>query len=337
MISKFKNSIFYLIVREIRVRQWIKNFFVFGPIVLKKALLIQEYNKENILQTSLNWTSITNTFIAFFAFSFAASFVYIVNDIVDINKDRLHPVKKNRPIASGKLNKNLALFVGITFLFAAFFISYLVNTSLLFIIFGYVLLQLAYSFYFKNIIIVDALTVSIGFIARVFAGGVAAGVGISSWLILSVIGISLLLAFGKRRGERTFLLSQNMDLKTRDTLKGYPDTLLDSMITMSATYTIFSYTLFIYFTTDKNVAVPTLFKKFFPVNLSSPRWLMLTIPFVIYGVGRYLYIIYEKKQGEHPERAILYDTPFLICIFIWSLMILFFYYVLGYYCLGACA
>ena len=315
MLKRFKNSnnMFYQLVREVRPRQWIKNAIIFGPLVLGNKLFVFE--------------SLFNCFVAFIVFSFAASFVYIVNDVVDIEKDRKHPIKSNRPLASGKLKISTALKAAIVFLTFALVLSLKVNDFLFFLTLAYVLLQLSYSFYLKNFIIIDALIVSLGFIIRVFAGGVAASASISSWLILSVIGLSLLLAFGKRRGERTILSSKQLSLDTRDTLKNYPDTLLDSMISMSAAYAIISYSLFA-FQTSPDRPTPELFKDFLPYTLSSPKWMMLTIPLVIYGVARYLYVIYESKNAESPERALLQDKFLLGAIGIWGLMILFFYYVL---------
>lgn len=315
-MPRFKNdsNIFYQLIREVRPRQWIKNGFVFGPLVLGNKLFVSE--------------SFFNTVIAFFVFSFAASFVYIINDVVDIEKDRMHPVKSNRPLASGKLKVSTALKSSIVLLSISLVLSLKVNEFLFFLTLGYVLLQLAYSFYLKNLIIIDALVVSLGFIIRVFAGGVASAVSISSWLVLSVIGLSLLLAFGKRRAERTILSSKKLDLNTRDTLKNYPDTLLDSMISMSAAYAIISYSLFAFQTSPDRV-VPALFKDFLPYTLSSPKWMMLSIPIIIYAVARYLYVIYESKNAESPERALLQDKMLLGAISIWGLMILFFYYVLG--------
>ena len=311
---KKKDNLVYQITREVRPRQWIKNGFVFGAIVFGKKL----FEVEPLL----------NTIIAFFVFSLAASFIYIINDIADIEKDRLHPIKKNRPIASGTLNAKTGLKVGILMLIISLILAVTVNEHLFFFAIAYVLIQFAYTYYLKNYIIVDALTVSVGFILRIFAGGVAAEVSISSWLILSVIGLSLLLAFGKRRGERTILSSKNLGLKTRKTLKDYPDTLLNSMISMAATYTIISYSLFT-FQTSPNTSTPSILAPLLPYTLTSPKWMMLSIPLVIYGVARYLYVIYESKHSESPERALLQDKPLLRCLGLWGSMIILFYYILG--------
>ncbi|PIR43772.1 decaprenyl-phosphate phosphoribosyltransferase [candidate division WWE3 bacterium CG10_big_fil_rev_8_21_14_0_10_32_10] len=316
IIKHFKkdDNLVYQLIREVRPRQWVKSGFVFAALVFGKKF----FEIEPFIDTS----------IAFFVFSFAASFTYIINDISDLEKDKLHPVKCNRPIASGKLSVSTALKAAVVFLSLSLFLAVLVNDYLFYIVLIYIALQFAYTFYLKNYIIIDALAVSVGFILRVFAGGIAASVSISSWLILSVIGVSLLLAFGKRRGERTILSSKNMNLDTRKTLKDYPDTLLNSMISTAAAYSIITYSLFT-FQTSPDTKTPSLFASFLPYTLASPKWMMLTIPVVIYGVARYLYVIYESKNAESPERALFEDKPLLYTLGIWGLMILFFYYILG--------
>ncbi len=313
-ISKIKKTALYQIIREIRIRQWLKNGFVFIPLVFGKQLF--------------DMSSFISVLGAFFAFSFIASFVYIINDLKDIEKDRLHPIKKNRPLASGTLSVELGLKVAVLFLSFGLLLSAIIAYYLFYLILFYVFLQLAYTFKLKKYIIIDALTVSFGFIVRLFAGGVAGEVSISSWLILFVIGLSLLLAFGKRRGERTVLSEKNIDLSTRETLKSYPDSLLNSMISMSAAYTIITYSIFT-FQTSPNNQTPELIKSLLPSTLQSPKWMMFSIPVMIYIVARYLYVIYESKYAESPERALLSDKPLLVAIGVWGLLIFVFYYILG--------
>lgn len=316
MLSNFKSdkNIAYQILREIRLRQWIKNGFVYIAVLFGNKLF--------------DFTAMYNATIAFFAFSFAASFIYIINDISDLKKDQLHPIKKNRPIASGKLSVSTALKTAIVFLSASLIIAALINEFLFMLITVYIALQFAYTYKLKNEIIVDALVVSVGFIIRLFAGGIASGTSISSWLVLFVIGLSLLIAFGKRRGEKTVLSSYKQDLNTRDSLKNYPDRLLDAIISMSASYTIISYSYFI-FLASPETRVPGILASFLPETLPNPKWMLLTIPLVIYGVARYLYVIYENKNAESPERALLQDKPLLGSIAIWGIMVLIFYYIFG--------
>ena len=194
---------------------------------------------------------------------------------------------------------------------------------------AYILLQVAYSLYFRNTIILDALFVSSGFILRVFAGGVAVDISVSSWLILTTIGLSLLMAFGKRRSEKTILEKHEQEVrnsKTRETLRHYPDSLLDSIISTSASFCLLSYSLFTFQTSPEIRGQPIT--SFLPSILRAPKLMMLTIPVVIYGVARYLYIIYEKKEGESPERILLSDRPMLLTVILWTAMIFLIVYVL---------
>ncbi|MCA9308405.1 hypothetical protein KC980_02755, partial [candidate division WWE3 bacterium] len=158
------------------------------------------------------------------------------------------------------------------------------------------------------------------FIFRVISGALAVEVSVSSWLILATIGLSLLLAFGKRRSEKTLLMQHQKDSKlTRETLRHYPDTLLDSMISMSASFCIITYALFTFQVSPESLD-PTI-AQFLPSILRGPKLMMLSIPIVIYGVARYLYVIYEKKEGESPARVLLSDKPLLVSVVIWVLFI----------------
>jgi len=143
----------------------------------------------------------------------------------------------------------------------------------------------------------------------------------SSWLILTTIGVSLLIAFGKRQSEKTILKREDVALATRKTLQHYPDKLLDGMIMISASLTLTAYSLFA-FQAGSQPALGTPLAKILPSTLLSPKWMMLTIPFVIYGLGRYLYVIYEKQGGESPERVILSDYPLLTAASLWFVSIL---------------
>lgn len=296
-----------------RPRQWLKNMAVFAAPVLVGIIF-----DPDVFVMSVR---------AFFAFSIVASGTYTFNDLTDLEKDKKHPVKKNRPIASGKLPVWLAWIM--TFFFYSFGLWYsffMIGTYFGIAIITYVILQFLYSLYFRNVIILDALIVSSGFILRVFAGGLAVDISISSWLILTTIGLSLLLAFGKRRSEKTILDEHSVEAKTRDTLRHYPDTLLDSMISMSASFCIMAYSLFTFQTSP--VVRETPISTFLPSILKTPKWMMLTIPLVIYGVARYLYIIYEKKAGESPERVLLSDKPILATVMLWGLSLFLIVYVL---------
>lgn len=309
-------NLLYQIVRTIRPRQWLKNLAVFAVPVFQGLFFDPDIFPLSVL--------------AFIAFCFLASATYILNDIIDAPRDRQHPIKKNRPIASGKLPVGVAIVV----MFVAYILGLHVAFDLVGTYFGiigltYIFLQLTYSFYFRNIIIMDALFVSAGFILRVFAGGFAVDISVSSWLILTTIGLSLLMAFGKRRSEKTILEEHAQlveDSKTRETLRHYPDSLLDSIISTSASFCLMSYALFTFQTSPEVRNQPIT--SFLPSILKAPKLMMLTIPIVIYGVARYLYIIYEKKEGESPERILLSDKPMLLTVMLWITTIFLIVYVL---------
>lgn len=297
----------YQILRTARPRQWLKNLSIFAAPIFAGVLL--EESKLILLVQ------------AFCCFCMLSSGAYFLNDIIDAPRDRLHPVKKNRPIASGKISNSLAwvlafIFILTPIIYSTFFLGTFFTLSMIF----YILIQLSYSLYFRNVIILDSLVVASGFVLRVFAGGFASNTSISSWLALATIGISLLLAFGKRRSEKTLIAKYSLSQEqpnTRVTLKHYPDSLLDSMISMSAAYTIITYSLFVFQVSPKGSS--KTISDFLPSILKEPKWMMLTIPLVIYGVARYLYVIYEKEEGESPERVLLSDKPLLFAVVLWGI------------------
>lgn len=298
----------YHLVRLLRPRQWLKNTFVFAAAIFSGQIFQYDVWSRGVL--------------AFVYFSMLSSSIYLVNDCVDVNKDRLHPIKKNRPIASNKISVNFALFSAFSLASLTMVFSYLtIGTYFTVILVAYLILQIAYIFWLKNVIIVDALVITFGFILRVYAGALAVPLSVSSWLILAVLGIAMLLAFGKRRAERTLLSGYDIpESKTRSILKFYPDTLLDSMISMSSSFAIISYSLFSFqVSPEKKLGLLDIF---LPSTLIGAKWLMLTIPVVVYGVGRYLFVIYEKGKGESPERILLNDRPLLLTAILWSLMVL---------------
>jgi len=300
----------YHILRTARPRQWLKNVSVFAAPFFAGTLLDGE-----VFSLSLK---------AFIAFCAMSSGAYFLNDLVDAPKDRLHPVKKNRAIASGEISPLTAIIISIILIsFSIIYsITYLDDYFVIMLV-VYIAMQFAYSFYLRNVIILDSLVVASGFIIRVFSGGFASRTSISSWLILTTIGISMLLAFGKRRSEKTILAKysvSNDEIKTRETLRRYPDTLLDSMISISASYTLLTYSLFTFMVSPPN-AVGDRISSLLPTVLKSPKLMMLTIPFVIYGIARYLYVIYEKGEGESPERVLLSDKPLLFTVISWGLVV----------------
>jgi 4-hydroxybenzoate polyprenyltransferase len=305
---------FYQILRTSRPRQWLKNLSVFAAPIFSGMLF-----QDDILFLSLK---------CFVAFCAASSSAYFINDISDIEKDRKHPVKKNRPIASGKISVGLAWSVAFLLIVFALIFSYLyIGTFFTLIVIAYLIVQVLYSSYFRNIIILDSLVVATGFVLRVFGGSFGTYTSLSSWLALTTIGLSLLLAFGKRRSEKTLLRKfSEENQETRKTLRYYPDTLLDSMISMSSSLCIMTYALFAFQISPQGAN--TLLTELLPSTLRSPKWMMLTIPIVIYGVARYLYVIYEKEEGESPARVLLSDRPLLYTVILWGFFVMGIIYVI---------
>jgi hypothetical protein len=254
-------------------------------------------------------------------FTILTSSCYLINDIIDLPRDRLHPLKKHRPIAAGKLPIPIALFVTIIGIFSAFYLSYLSNFFFFFSVFSYFLLQLIYSLVLKNIIVVDVLTVAAGFILRVYAGALAINVHMSVWFLLCVISLALFLAVGKRRAELAILDTQ-VAARHRKTLSFYTPDLLDSYLAMFANSAWLSYALFTFFAPPPPISQRFALYRFLPLTLSGiNKWLMLTIPLVIYGIMRYMTIIYQGRRAESPEKVLLSDKPLLITVSVWELMV----------------
>lgn len=302
------------LIISMRPRQWLKNLSLFAA----------PFFWGQLLETDI----FLKVGEAFFAFSLLCASAYLFNDIIDREHDQKHPLKRERPIAKGTLSVTTA---GVAFVILALssliwmalrFNQFFFSLALLFLV-----LQLSYSLIFRNLIILDALVVAFAFVLRVYAGAFIIPTSISSWLILSVIGLSLLLAFGKRRSERTLLSALGQKFLTRATLRKYPDILLDSMISMAATFTTISYAIFA-FQTSPTTEAPFL-AGLIPYTLATPKWMMLTAPIVIYGVARYLFVIYEKREGESPEKVLLSDLPLLGAIGLWVVAVFWIIYVLG--------
>ncbi len=304
-----------LILKSARPVQWIKNLAIFTGLVFTGWFFIPE--------------KFFRALAGFFVFSILTSSIYIFNDILDASSDRLHPLKKNRPIASGKIPIPTALFISI----AGFFISIFLATNLSFffflICFIYLLLQILYTLFLKKVSIIDVLAIASGFILRVYAGAVVINTHINIWLLLCVVSFSLFLAVGKRRSELTLLEAQ-LAVKHRRALFSYPEKLLDLYISMFANTTWLTYALFAFLQppirpTERIV----LFWADLPLAFRSQKWLMATIPVVIYGVMRYLQLIYEKNEGESPAKILVSDKPLLGAVTLWGIMVMIVIYGFG--------
>jgi len=261
------------------------------------------------------------TALAVFIFTIMTSSIYLINDIIDLPKDRLHPIKKKRPIASGKLPIPVALFIAIFGVFLSLSLSFSLGFFFFLTLLIYFILQISYTFWLKNIIVLDILIIASGFILRVYAGAFAINVHMNVWFLLCVISLSLFLAAGKRRAELAVL--QKRAPNHRRTLTFYTNDLLDAYLAMFANGTWLVYALFTFFAPQ-----PIIIKKTSLILLNLPltlaginKWLMITIPFVIYGIMRYMNIVYQGQKAESPEKVLLSDKPLLITVVLWGILV----------------
>jgi len=308
----------FKILKLLRPKQWIKNFAIFAAITFS----------GNLFEPSI----FNKVLIGFFAFCGLSSAAYIVNDIFDIKKDRLHPFKRFRPLAHGDIPIPFAVFVAIILTVGSFYLTFFVTPAFFIIAIIYLAIQFLYSTLLKSIAVVDILSIAAGYILRVYAGEVASGFHISVWLSLTTIAVSLFLAIGKRRSELT-LLSSNKDVNIADirkSLSHYSERLLDVYASIFATSTFISYSLFTFLETPKGLklGLSFLLPDFLP-DFFQRKWLMITIAPVVYGLMRYLQDIYEKHEGESPERVLLSDKPLLITVITWVLLVIGIIYFIG--------
>lgn len=271
------------LIRTMRPTQWTKNVLVFFPVLFDKKISLS--NPEPALRVALT----------FVLFCLAASSIYILNDTVDVERDRNHPKKRNRPIASGQLPIQVAVIAAIILPTASIAVAYLFSPPLALVLLLYLIKQIAYSFYLKNVVIIDVITLAAGYIMRVIAGVVVISVtNFSPWLYMCVGMLSLFLAVGKRRQE--LILLNNGASEARPVYKDYNMALLDEMLRIVTTGSLITYTLY-------TVEADT--------RLSGPA-MLLTVPFVVYAIFRYLYLMHVKGEGGAPDEVVLKDRPLLI-------------------------
>lgn len=302
------------VVKVVRPRQWIKNFALFAGLIFSGQLT--------------NPTSFILSIEAFVLFCGITSIAYLLNDVFDIERDRLHPFKSKRPIASGLIPIRLAVSLAVVLILILLPSSYLLSPSFFVAVVAYLLLQLFYSAFLKTVILLDVMMIAAGFVLRIYAGVWTIDAHLNVWFLLAVISFALFLAIGKRRCELTLLQAQAA--KHRETLLHYPENLLDILTAMFATSTWTSYAFFAFLQPPIS-ARPLLLGIFNNISLpfTEAKFLMVTVPVVIYGVMRYLYIIYEKKEGESPERVILTDKPLLFTTILWLVLVIIIIYYLG--------
>ena len=284
------------LLKTMRPRQWTKNAFLFAALVFDGKL----FHLPDFLRT----------LAGFGLFCLISSAVYIFNDLFDLDADRQHPVKRNRPIALGKLPVPAALAGGVTLSLLAISLGYLLAWQFALTILVYLAMMLAYSKWLKHILILDVLIIAAGFVLRVHAGTTLIMVErFSPWLYVLMTLLALYLGFGKRRAELALLAKDANN--HRKVLEGYTLPLLDQFITIVSGTTIVAYSLY----------------TFFRPEAPSGHTLMLTIPFVVYGVFRYLYLIQVKHSGGAPEEMLLSDRPLQIAILLWGLAVLAVFYL----------
>ena len=272
---------------SLRPKQWSKNLLVFAGLVFSRNL----FDPVNFLRS----------LAGFFAFCLLSGAVYIINDLADVESDRLHPLKRFRPIASGRLQPGAAKVTAVVAAALALAGGWALDWRFGVIGLGYFLMQLAYSFKLKQMVVLDVMTVAAGFALRAVAGTVLVHVTISSWLFVCTILGALFIALAKRRHELLFLESGGA--AHRAVLEKYSEALLDQMMAVATSATVIAYCLY--------TIAPETVAKFGTHNL------MLTVPFMLYGVYRYLYLVYRKEMGGAPEKALLTDVPLIIDVVLW--------------------
>lgn len=309
------------LLRLLRPRQWIKNTAIFGALLFSGQL----FDVPMFLMVSYG-------FLIFCALS---SSIYIINDMLDVEKDRIHPFKRFRPLANNQIPIPLAAGLAAVLALASIIASYFLSPGFFFVTVIYFVLHVLYSLVFKHIEIIDILILAGGYMLRVLAGEVVSGFHISAWLFLTVISLSLFLAIGKRRSEMTLLANHakgEIVAATRKTLSHYSEKLLDVYLSVFATSTFISYSLFTFLVNPQTTIIPT---DSLSAEILGPylqrKWLMITIVPVVYGIMRYLQRIYEKHEGESPERVLFSDRPLLASVVIYTLLVIFIIYVIQIY------
>ncbi len=285
-----------LLIKTMRPKQWTKNVFVWAAVVFDVKLFQVE--------------PFARTLAAFVLFCLISSAVYIINDLVDMPKDRLHPEKRNRPLASGALYPRIAIVAAIIIVIGCLPAAFAINWQFALILYGYLLLMIAYTFRLKNIVIVDVLTIALGFVLRVAAGvAVVAAARFSPWLYVCTILLALFLGLGKRRQE-IVLMNEN-GASTRKILAEYNLRFVDEMLGLVSASTVMAYATY----------------TFSAPNLPPNHLMMLTIPFVIYAIFRYLYLIHVKGETDPPDVVVLKDRALQLDILLFALVVFVVFYV----------
>ncbi len=274
--------------KALRPEQWSKNLIVFAALIFAREFT--------------NTALVAKAVIAFVLFCLVSSAIYLINDLTDIERDKLHPEKSKRPIASGAVKKSHAVIMAAVFALIAIPGSlYLLNEYFFIAIISYFILMILYSMVLKQLVIIDVMTIAAGFVIRAVGGALAIMVTISPWLIVCTTLLALFLGFGKRRHE---LLLLDADApQHRGILEHYSISLLDQLISIVTAATIIAYAIYTMFgDVSEKLGV---------------KHLELTIPFVIYGIFRYLYLIHKKEAGGSPTKVLYTDLPIIVTVLLW--------------------
>ena len=284
----------YYILKSMRPKQWTKNSFVFAGLIFSKSFFYIE--------------PVIRSVYAFLLFSVVSGAVYLINDVIDRKKDMLHPRKCKRPVASGKLKPIEALLSAGIILVASLLIAFTLDFKLFLVLAGYALMVSLYSLILKNVIILDVIIIAMGFVLRTIGGAVVIDVKISPWLIECTTLLALFLALNKRKSE-LLVMSEDAS-KHRKILNQYTPELIDQMLGVVTSTTVITYSLYTF-------------------NAGKTYYMMFTIPFVLYGIFRYQYLVATTDLGGSPELALLKDKPLMIDIILWaitSIIIVYYFY-----------
>lgn len=290
---------FHYLLLSLRPHQWAKNLVVLAALIFAVQLF--------------HLPSVISAVEAFVLFCLLSGAVYLINDLVDLEQDRLHPVKSQRPLASGRLSESVARGAAAVLVVGGLGGSFALGASFGLTAFLYFGLMVSYSLFLKNVVIVDALTVSFGFVLRAVAGAVAIGVDFSNWLLICTMLLALFLSLTKRRHEITLLADGAVE--HRRILGEYSPYLLDQMIAVVTASTVLSYALY-------TQSTETVFK------FGTDR-LVWTLPFVLYGVFRYLYLVHQRDEGGNPSLVLYNDRPLLAAVGLWTVAVIAIIYHFG--------
>lgn len=279
-----------------RPKHWLKNILVFFPLIFAFKFDLESFYR---------------VFLAFGVFSLFASSIYIINDIFDQKRDRLHPKKRFRPIASGKIKTWPAFLEFIIVLTAAFAVSTYLGATVFYLCIGYFIVNLFYSFGLKNLPIVDVMIIAFGFVLRVFVGAEALALNPTHWLLLCTFFVALFLAFGKRKNEMELLTVDKTG--HRKSISDYTESFINQILVLTAGVSVISYSLY---TIDPQTQT----------NFRTDN-LIYTTPLVVFGIFRYFHLLYNKREGGDPVAVFFHDIPLIIDMLLWLGSILIIYFI----------